>query len=86
MIGNQKTVTPEFSSYKLRTAYSKENGYLLELDGVRVAVVDTAEDARKLAKATCKARGIENAGLTELFGRNAQFVLTARGAWKRIKA
>ena len=78
---NQKTVTQEFSSYKLKD----KTGFLLELDGKRLATVDTAEDARKLAKATCKARGIENAGLSELFGRNAQFILTARGAWKRIK-
>jgi hypothetical protein len=88
MIGNNIERTVEFTIYKMRTTddcHEKREAYLLERDGATVDHFKTLKDTHEHARYACRSHGIKGAGLTEAFGRNRQFVLTPRGAWKRYK-
>jgi hypothetical protein len=77
--------TPEFSIYRLNSAYTKESGYLVEFGGERLALADSVEKAHTIIKEHCREQHIKGAGVTELFGRNRQFITTNRYGFKKYK-
>lgn len=88
MIGEKKTVSPEFTVYKVKDCY--ETGppltwYVLELDGAELALDRSLAEIHKTARAVAKDRGLRAPGLTEAFGRNRQFIQGPRGGWTRYK-
>lgn len=76
---NAKQVSPEF------TLYNKGDKILIELDGSALCYTETLELAHDRARKHARRNKLESPGLTEAFGRNRQFILGARGAWKRFK-
>ena len=82
----ENTATPEFSIYKMRTPYAnKGEAYLVELDGVNIAAALTVTAAHKAIKAHCKDELIKLAGVTEVFGRNRQYITTNRYGFRPWK-
>ncbi len=69
----------EFSIYQLK------KGFVVDRDGKEVREVSTVSAAHKLIKRILKEDKIENAGVTEVFGRNRQFISTPRYAFKTYK-
>jgi len=85
MIGQRKTTTNEFSIYKMRTPYAnKGEAYLVELDGVNLAASLSVAKTHIIIKAHAKRNDLAGAGVTEVFGRNRQFTITPRFAFKRF--
>lgn len=78
-------MTNEFSVYKMRSPYTAHEAYLIELDGEKVGLAETPDAARKLAQTQCKLNKLKYAGLTELFGRNRQYLQGPRGGWKTYR-
>ena len=77
-----KEITPEFSVFKIRG----RDGYVLEVNGeVHQQIHRTVKDAHRAASFYAKTEGWDNAGLTEVFGRNRQFVMGPRGGWVKFK-
>jgi len=83
MLG-QHEATHEFSVYKMRTPYAnKGEAYLVELDGVNLAACLTVAAAHAAIKKEARESILKGAGVTEVFGRNRQFIITNRYAFKR---
>ena len=85
MFETRKTTTSEFSVYKMRSPYTRHEAYLVELDGEKVGFAESPDAARKLAQNVIKIEKLKDAGLTELFGRNRQYIQGPRGGWKTYK-
>lgn len=80
LIGEKRaSLTDEYSVYPFG------EGYLVELNGSHLAFAPAVEEAHKVAARHAREHGIRNAGLTEVFGRNRQFLQGPRGGWKRYK-
>lgn len=79
-IPSVNTSTPEFTIWKL-----PGDGYLIELDGEEVGIGRTIKEAHAIIKQYSKSNAIKAAGVTEVFGRNRQFILTNRYAFKAYK-
>ena len=79
------TSTPEFSIYKLNSVYTKNGGFLVELDGEALHMTRTVEEAHKFIKAKCREDHIKGAGVCEVFGRNRRFLTTPRYGFKLYK-
>lgn len=84
MIGQTTTVTPEFTIYLVKECFADDT-FEIELDGVWIGTETEIKEAHNMARGAAKAKGYKNAGLTEAFGRNRQFVQGARGGWTRYK-
>jgi len=59
------------------------DGYFLEKDGVVIYTAENLLAAHTAAKRNANKKGHKNAGLTEAFGCNRQFILGPRGGWHR---
>lgn len=75
--------THEFTIYKLG---KPDPGYLIELDGRDIAFDTSLTEAHKYVKKVAREEGLKGAGVTEVFGRNRQFLITPRFAFKRFHA
>jgi hypothetical protein len=59
--------------------------FFIAIDGAwAVPDFGNPDDARAWCKAHAAATGQRNAGITEVFGRNAQLVQGPRGGWRRF--
>lgn len=77
-----RSVSREFTIYK--TA-KPDVGYLIELDGVELAWDTSLAEAHKYIKKTARENKLAGAGVSEAFGRNRQFTISNRFAFKRFK-
>lgn len=74
--------THEFTIYKTP---KPDVGYLIELDGVELAWDTSLTEAHKYIKKYLRENIIKSAGVTEVFGRNRQFITTPRYGFKTYK-
>lgn len=87
-INTKNDSTPEFSIYKLRSPYTKGVAYYVEFDGVPLdpePAFASVEAAHTAVKAYCRDRTVKAAGVTEVFGRNRQYITTPRYGFKTWK-
>lgn len=77
-----RTVTREFTIYKTG---KPAVGYLIELDGDELAWDTSLAESHKYIKNFARANKLAGAGVTESFGRNRQFTISNRFAFKRFK-
>ncbi len=79
-----KEYTHEFAIYAMRTPYAnKGEAYLVELDGVSVQATLSVEGAHQFIKQDARTNKLAGAGVTEVFGRNRQFIITKRFALRK---
>lgn len=78
-------VTNEFTIYFVASGSPVDVAYIVELDGVEIGRELDLKHAHKMARAAAKAKGFTNAGITEAFGRNRQFIQGPRGGWVKYK-
>ena len=89
MFESRKTLPHEFTIYKAKGPSAL---YVIELDGDDLAfgsssfsAVEGLDVAHKYIKKVARERGLKGAGVTEVFGRNRQFIITPRFALKPFK-
>ena len=81
-IGETRTHAHEFTIYKVN---KPDPGYEVELDGEFFVFDTSLAWAHKAIKAGAKAKGLAGAGVTEVFGRNKQAIITPRYGYKTYK-
>lgn len=75
----KKEHTVEFSIFKVI------DKFLVEQNGKELGMYKTLAAANKAIKEVLKKEDIQGAGVTEVFGRNRQFISTTRYAFKAYK-
>jgi len=80
-IGDTIERTREVTIVKVRAC---ETAYEVLLDGAYLESATSVVQATRLVKEHARANGLAGAGVTEAFGRNRQFLITPRYAFKKI--